>query len=259
MSTKVYFLIQAEHRVVRTLVFLLLLFVQINAMTQEGVTTFGIQYNPIIPNRLIGMYSQDFVDTPMVARMQQKFGNHFGGIVRHGFTKNFSMETGLSFTQRNFNLFYEIEDSGFSEKNDVRIPCYSVPLSGLVFIRLGDQFYMNTSLGVAMTLYPSAVQVFTEVTNTNYHFLMEAVYKSKVQGALLANLGFEYRTEKSGYLYFGATYNLPFAPICAAALGFEYSGGDFVAVDWIPGSFLTLDLRYYFNEAKEKRFGENRD
>lgn len=238
--------------------FILLVFV-FYAPAQKGVTTFGLQYNPIVPNRLIGTYIQDFDALPMESHIQQKFGNNLGGIVRHGFTKNISIETGLNFTQRNFNLFFELADSGFSEQNDVRIVSYSLPVSGLVFIRLTDQLWMNTSAGVAMTLFPSDVQVFTEVTGTNHFFLMEGLYRHKVQGALLTNLGFELRTKKFGFFYLGGTYHLPFAPICTFAMAYEFTGGDYVAIDNVKGSFVSVDIRYYFNEVREKKVGEGED
>jgi len=239
--------------------FFILLTTGFSLLAQKGVTTFGLQYNPVIPNRLIGTYVQNFDALPMESHIQQKFGNNFGGIVRHGFTKNISIETGLNFTQRNFNLFYEISDSGVSEQNDVRIVSYSLPVSGLVFIRLTDQLWINTSAGVAMTLFPSDVQVFTESVGTNNFFLMEGIYRSKVQAALLTNVGFELRTKKYGFFYVGGTYHLPFAPICTFAMAYEFTGGDYVAIDNVKGSFLSVDIRYYFNEVREKKVGEGEE
>ena len=32
----------------------------LGASAQKGITTFGLQYKPIIPNRFIGTYQQDF-------------------------------------------------------------------------------------------------------------------------------------------------------------------------------------------------------
>ncbi|MCG8577049.1 MAG: hypothetical protein MI810_19365 [Flavobacteriales bacterium] len=227
-----------------------------NGFSQKGITTFGIQYKPIVPNRFIGTYEQDFNEGPLLSSTRQKFGNVFGMVVRHGFTKNFSVETGINFTQRNFDLFYEMPDSGWSGSNDVRMISYSIPVSGLIYIRLGEQFYMNTSLGASMVLFPSDVQVFTNIEGVSSYFLMEGAYRGKLQGAMDANLGFEYRTKKFGYFYLGASYHLPFAPIATFAMSYEHEGGDVLSIGNIRGSYATIDLRYFFNERKDKKMGD---
>lgn len=226
------------------------------AFGQKGVTTFGLQYKPIIPNRYIGMFEQNFDALPLEASMKQKYGNVIGGIVRHGLTKGISLETGIKLTQRNFNTFFDVPDSGVAATDDVRLVSYSIPVSGMVFIRLSDQIYMSTSLGAAMTIFLSKVQVLTPIPSSNNIFLTEAIYNSKINGAMIADLGFEWRTKKSGTFYIGGSYNLPFTNIAKFALAYEYTGGDFVSVQDISGSFATVDVRYYFNERKEKKVGE---
>jgi hypothetical protein len=218
---------------------------------QKGVATFGLQYKPIIPNRFIGTFEEDFSAEQMTASIRQKIGHSFGGVVRYGFTDNLSFETGINLTHRNFGLNFAIPDSSFAGTGDVSVVSYEVPVSCLVYIRLGDQLFMNTSLGAALTMFTSDVSVPVTIPNGDY-FLMEGAYKSKVQGAFIANFGFEYRTRKSGYFYLGTSYHLPFAPIMTMALSYEYSGGDVVSIQNVRGSYLTLDLRYFFNERPEK-------
>ena len=145
------------------------------SFSQKGATVFGVQYKPIIPNSLIGTYMQDFNEGPLVSNIKQKFGHSLGMVIRHGFTKNLSLETGINFNQRNYNLFYDMPDSSLSGENDVRIISYSIPLSGLIYIRLAEQFYMNASLGASMVLFPSDVQVFTNIEGVQNYFLMFSV------------------------------------------------------------------------------------
>lgn len=216
---------------------------------QKGVTTFGIQVKPIIPNRLIGTYEQDFNNEPFQSTVKQRMGFSGGMIVRVGLTERISLETGLNFTRRNFGLSYALPDSGYSENGKVRVISYSLPVSALVYIRLSDSWYMNTSLGAALTAFPSDVQTFIGV-GPNQRFQQEGAYKSKVQGAALANVGFEYRTKSAGYWYIGASYHLPFVPIMTFAMSYEYEAGNLLAIDNIRGSYLTLDLRYFFHEKK---------
>ncbi len=218
---------------------------------QKGVTTFGLQYKPIIPNRMIGTFEQDFSAEQMIASIRQKIGHSFGGVVRYGFTDNLSFETGINLTHRNFGLNFAIPDSSFEGKGDVSVVSYEIPVSCLVYIRLSDQLFMNTSLGAAMTFFPSNVSVPVLIPNGDY-FLMEGAYKSKMQGAFIANFGFEYRTRSAGYFYIGTSYHLPFAPIMTMALSYEYSSSDVLSIQNVRGSYLTLDLRYFFNERPEK-------
>jgi hypothetical protein len=222
--------------------------------SQKGVTTFGLQYKPLIPNRFIGTYTQDFNEAQLVSSIQQKLGHSFGGIVRTGINNTISFETGLVYTQRNFDLFFELPDSGYSGTDDVGVVSYEIPVSCLVYIRLGKSLYMNTSLGTAITLFPSSVHKPVPILAGEY-FLMEGAYKNKIQGALLANLGFEYRTKQSGYFYFGTSYHMPYAPIMTFAMSYEYPGGDVVSIANVRGSYLTVDFRYFFYEKPEERTG----
>ena len=234
------------------IILLLLLSTNFSATAQKGVTTFGIQYRPIIPNRLIGFYEQEFNDPPFYSSVKQRFGNNLGMLVRVGLSKRISLETGINFTQRNFGLTYAVPDSGYSATDKVRVIGYSIPVSCLVFIRLADEWYMNTSLGVAVTAFPSDVSTNVPIGASNEFFLQEGAYKSKVQGSALANIGWEYRTKSKGYWYLGASYHLPFIPIMTFAMSYEYPAGENLFIDNIRGSYLTLDFRYYFHENKKK-------
>ena len=233
-------------------ILLLLLLNLTGSFAQKGVTTFGLQYKPIIPNRLVGTFEQNFDDPPFHSLVKQKYGNTLGMLVRVGITDMISLETGLNFTQRNFALSYDLPDSGYSATDQVRIVSYSLPISCLVFIRLSDEWFMNTSLGMAITAFPSDVKTTVPI-GLNERFQQEGAYKSKVQGAALANVGFEYRTKKSGYWYFGASYHLPFIPIMTFAMSYEFMGGKLLSIQNIRGSYLTMDFRYFFPENKKDK------
>lgn len=215
--------------------------------SQKGVTTFGLHYKPIIPNRFIGMLKQDFNFEIFESSVQQKLGHTFGGIVRQGITKNISAETGLSINYRNYALDFAIQDSGYTAQNSVGTVSYQLPISALVFIRLGKKLYMNTALGLGINYYPSNVKK-TILIDADQAFQQEGARKKRFMGALIANIGFEYRTKSKGYFYLGSSYNLPFLPEYVFAMSYEYPGGKKLAIDNIIGSYLTLDFRYYFHE-----------
>jgi hypothetical protein len=230
--------------------FVFTLCLSFSAQGQKGSAKFGMLYKPIIPNRLIGYYDQDFNKDAFQSTVKQKFGHSLGMQIRIGLSNVISIETGLSFTQRNYHLNYAQIDSGYAAMGDVRVVSYEIPVSGLVYIRLGDDLYMSTSLGAALTFFPSDVRTVEPITS-NQRFQQEGAYYSKVQGAMLANLGFEYRSKKSGTFYLGASYHLPFKPIMAFAMSYEYNNGNLVSFGNISGSYLTADIRYYFNEKKD--------
>lgn len=233
------------------LIFCLLMLMSFKASAQKGVTTFGLQYKPIIPNRFIGTYEQDFSEDQMIASIRQKIGHSFGGVVRHGLNKNLSFETGINLVHRNFGLNFSVPDSSYERSGVVSVVSYEIPVSCLVYIQLGDKLFMNTSLGAAMTMFPSDVSKSIPIEGGDY-FKMEGAYKSKIQGAMIANFGFEYRTRESGYFYLGTSYYLPFSPIITMAMSYEYAGGKVLNIQNVRGSYLTVDLRYYFHEKPEK-------
>lgn len=232
-------------------IFVALLFCAHPSCAQKGVSTFGLQYKPILPNRLIGTYKQDFNETQLVSSVQQKLGHSFGGVVRRGLTKNISFETGINFTQRNFKLDFSVPDSSYQSVSDVGLVSYEIPFSCLVYIQLSDKLFINTSLGTGLTIFTSNVRKQVPIEGANESFLMEGAYKSKIQGVLLANFGFEFRTRKSGYFYLGSSFHLPFAPIITMAMAYEYAGGNAVSRQNVLGSYLTIDLRYFFHEKPE--------
>lgn len=229
------------------LLYISLLLTGLCSFGQKGVTTLGIQYKPIVPNRYIGTFEQDFNSDNFKSTVTQTIGHSFGMVVRQGATKNISFETGIEITQRKFNLAFALEDSGYSATNRVGFVGYEIPFKGLIFIRLGEQLFMNTAIGASFNYFPSDVRVLTPIKVGEY-FLQEGARLNRIQGAMLANIGFEYRTKEKGYFYIGSSYNLPFAPIVTFAMSYEYEGGKKLAIDNIRGSYLTLDFRYYFHE-----------
>ena len=123
-------------------------------------------------------------------------------------------------------------------------------MTGLVYIRLGEHTWMNTALGVSMDFYPSDVQGLLEEGDI-YVFR-----RNWAQAGVLGNIGVEYRTPKSGTFYLGATYHRPFNDMAQADLTWTYFGPPAVRRTTVrtnlSGSYLTVDLRYYFHEDPDR-------
>lgn len=218
---------------------------------QKQTTLFGIQYRPIIPNRFVGEYERQFDSLPtFTSSSKQTFGHSFGMTVRHNFTKTLAFATGINFNRRNFDLNFSIEDSGFYAKEKLGFINYQIPVSGIVFIQLSDELFMNASGGLNFNFFPSNVRK-QSIIDINNSFIQEGRRTAWVNMGANANFGFEYRTKDKGFFYLGATYNLPFSPIMNFAMAWKHYNSNTVVIDKIDGSFLTLDLRYYLPENKD--------
>ncbi|MFN9801402.1 MAG: hypothetical protein ACK54P_15400, partial [Bacteroidota bacterium] len=129
------------------------------------------------------------------------------------------------------------------------------PLQGLVYVRLGKQLWMNASGGVCLDMYPSDIATSTSVRRDTmvYDFSQDTFRRRWIQVAILANYGFEWRTRKSGFLYLGASFHRPFQEIAYTKSTVTINTNPSSVVYELAGSYLTVDLRYFFHEDPQRR------
>lgn len=216
---------------------------------QKGVVTFGIQYKPLIPwQYFVTNSSATSKDVDYSIRHRMSFSG--GMCIRFGFTKNFSLETGINYTKRNLVLSIKDNLRDFSIESPFSITAYEVPVQWLIYIRLTDKMYMNTAFGASADFFPTDVGT----RDTSYYHVSARYSNLWVRPALIANVGYEYRTEKYGYLYFGTSYHRPFGQIYLSNVNYKVN---FLTVSGTSmnlfGNYLTLDLRYFFHEDPQKR------
>ena len=214
---------------------------------QKDVTTFGLQFKPILSSEIINTGPQFEQKGDIGFEIAPANGYSFGMVVRKGFTKQISLETGINFTRRNYDLTITEDSTNFTGESDFSYVIYEIPILGLVYVQLGRQSYLNTAFGLSMNFLPSDWDTF------DTYFEHYSVRKSWVVPSLLANIGFEYRTVDKGYWYLGFSYHRPFSNITTA--GARYIEGTFEkerAEFDILGNYLTLDLRYFFHEDPER-------
>ena len=179
--------------------------------------------------------------------LNPKLGMNFGMVIRKGFTKSLSLETGINFLQRNYDLSVTDLDSNFTGGASFKLVNYEIPVLGLVYVRLGELLYMNVAGGVSFDIYPSELR-----TEDNYVDNILFRY-NWISTSLLANVGWEYRTRKSGFLYLGASLHRPFGSIFRDFITYEnYSKKEDVFFD-LSGNYITIDIRYFFHEDQEKK------
>jgi len=231
----------------KTISFFLIITVSLLSNAQQDNTLFGFQYKPIVPNTFIGEYSRNFDSLPVFeSSSQQKMGHSFGAVVRHYFLENVAFETGINFTRRNFDIKYKINSTNLkvTDNTSVSFINYQIPLSTLIFIRLSDELYMNAAIGLNLDFFPSRIGT-TQTIDINNQFVVIGERLSWIQLGANANFGFEYRTRKKGIFYTGFTYNQPFTNSMYFKMKWLKNTSTLIVADYIKGSFLTIDFRYY--------------
>lgn len=225
------------------------------ANAQVGVSTLGLQIKPVASIAYFDPVST-VEREHLLGTVDLQGGFAFGMSVRVGLTKAISLETGLGQISRRYNYTITNDTSGYSETGTIRYVGYELPVTGLVYIRLGERTWMNTALGVSMDFYPSDVESLLEEGSI---FIFR---RNWAQFGVLGNLGVEYRTDKSGIFYLGATFHRPFNDMALADLTYTYLGPPavrrFGMRTPLSGSYLTVDLRYYFHEDPERRISRRK-
>ena len=215
--------------------------------SQENVTTVGFQIKPIIETGIIGNGSFLVDNTPLSVQVNPQTGISFGMVIRTGITKNISFEAGINRVTRNFEYLFRDDEIDYEESLKFGYVNYEIPLKGLVFVQLGDKLYLNNSLGPSIDMYAS------DVTSGDVFLQQVTVRGAWAKIALEANIGLEYRTRKSGFFYFGATYHNPFSRVARSSVRYRDDISErFVNFD-LDGGYLTLDFKYFFHEDPERK------
>ncbi len=209
---------------------------------------FGIVASPVIPNNFIGEKRTEFQDTAQVMTVgfNQKWGYSIGGIVRFGVTKSISIETGLSQVRRNFLVDVSYPDSNIFGQQKLSFVNYDVPINGLVYVPLSENWYMNALFGISITHYPTDV-ADSILPSFGKRINVEGRRTERTYFAANAGVGFEYRTKKSGTFYLGAGAKVPFKPIIfgVAVLKQSGTGNNITAYKPISSGYFSIDFRYF--------------
>lgn len=242
---------------------------QIKNKNAKVPSYFGLRVCPVFPTQFIGEKSlsltQGADETVKInTSITQKIGYSFGGVVRAGLTKVVALETGLNFTQRSFDLTMDLPDSSLSGTNDFKFIAYDIPINALFYIKLSEKWYMNASLGLAVTFAPTHIGTASQVSlppingvslpEKRHEFYHTGLVKNKIGLDLNANVGFEFRTEKNGFFYLGGVARVPFKPLFDLYVQYDYTGTDYQSIlnGPVDGSFLSIELKYFFPNIKNK-------
>lgn len=208
---------------------------------------FGVQFRPLFPTSMGGSKSLDLKGENYIFHLNQTTGYSFGGTVRKGITKLIAFESGLNYTQRNFNLAMSLSDTNVFATDTWSFISYEIPLNALIYIQMSQEIFMNSSMGLALRFSPTDIKKITETGGPN-SFTNYGFYSNKIGLNLNANVGFEYRTKKSGFFYFGGSICVPFKHILNLETIHSVTKkthntrlyGD------IAGNYIALDVKYFF-------------
>lgn len=182
------------------------------------------------------------------------FGYNAGMVIRHNFTKMFALETGISFTKRNFNMLVNDNTNNYTFTQDFASIAYEIPIQALVYVQLNKQIFMDVSFGFVADILPSNVAVIS----SDRKLFMEGQRKNWLNAALTANIGWEWRTEQYGAFYIGGTYHRGFSDMFGFLMQYEYDSTDpnstYTRILNVQnGNYLTLDFRYFFHVDAKKQ------
>jgi hypothetical protein len=228
-------------------------FLQLAVVAQKGQTTLGLQLKPMFASKFFETGPQRFVADSLDATLSQKLGWNTGVVIRKGINDMWSIESGISMVQRNFELQFFSQRYQVNNVLKYKMVGYEIPIQALIYVQLSPKWFINGSGGVALDFYPSNLYKTGSVMKDSLY--IDAYAKTfRTRWAMLAataNLGFEYRTKDHGYFYMGASYHRPMGDIALTQLRVESKGAGNDL--WMPigGTYLTLDLRYFVKPDKE--------
>lgn len=232
------------------IIFILFFYFAFNANSQNSKTTFGIQYKPIIPAEYFNAADLSKSSASYNFSLNPKYSNSFGMVIRRQINKNFSVESGLNYTQRNFKLSITNSAINLSDFTTFGMRSYELPLQFLTYVRASENWHLNIAFGISHNVLAS--DIFSYGEEKNYFYFQNTYRKNGGYSALLANLGMEYRTESKGHYYFGASLHKAWKAIGRIYPEYDDKTNIFnedkeFFFDML-GNFVTIDFRYFFTE-----------
>lgn len=218
---------------------------------------FGFQLRPIVPNAYLNTDIETASLPNFAYSAKSNVGISFGSIIRKPLGKFWNLETGLNFVKRSYSLQFDLDDSvQVSSQQNMTFIAYEIPIQALIYVQLGKSWYMNASAGISLDFFPSETETYSsEKVDSSYFDFSQKTYRIKWSAlAAQTNLGFEYRTEKDGYYYIGASFHRPFGRIAGTQATVETNAGSERLWLSLSGSYFSIDLKYFlYDKYKAKK------
>lgn len=212
---------------------------------------FGIQVKTLFTSSFIANPNTTLEKDGLSATLHQNIGYSFGATVRAGLTEFISLETGINYTQRFFDIQGSLADSNVFITNQMGFVQYDVPINGLIYIKLTKKWYANASLGIAAGFKPTSIAT-TNNLNGSQFFYNTGVVKNKFSLDINGNFGFEYRTKKAGVFYLGTSVRLPLKPLFVYVATYKNQGYKVTQYGDVAGGYLSVDFKYFFHTTRSR-------
>ena len=207
---------------------------------------FGINTGAIIPINYFGAGPLELESNNSQITLSSKLGYHYGMMIKTNYSKKFSIESGINFLRRNFDLSGSSDVTGDEDNADFGYISYGFPTKAIVYIQLSDKSFLNTSLGASLDFYASAVN-----SKGENDFIFQYSERAKwINGSILADLGVEWRGDY-GAFFLGAGVNIPMTTIAVTNLKFHYDESDYNNKTdsynpvFLRGNFFDIKIKYF--------------
>lgn len=219
--------------------------------------SFGLQFKPIISAAYFDAGDQEVQWDDYSFKLSPRFGQSLGMIVRYNFSTTFSAETGLNLVNRRYRQHIENDGISLNDFSNFTLRSYELPLQMLSYVKVSKNYYLNAAFGNSFNIFASDVISFG---NENAFFFQSTSRRKKVQSALIANLGMEYRTLEKGIIYLGFSFHRPWKNTARSFPEYDDGtnefnilapGGKDAKYMDISGNYLTIDIRYFFPQKGE--------
>ncbi len=222
---------------------------------KDNLITVGIEFTPIIPTQLFGRNSLEILDMEnnIDYNISPIFSTRYGMTVRYDMfqlVNMFSIQTGIYYTNRNYRILIDEIEGGIRKNrinDDFRMIGYEIPVMGLLYIQLSRDIFMNVATGLSVDFFPS------HVYSLNEEYRQYTARKSWILPSWKTNLGWEFRTEKSGFFYAGFTYHRPIFGIADTFVNFNLEDKFTIEQEQLSGIYFSLDLKYFFDPYRDKK------
>ncbi len=227
-------------------------FSQLGEKKEKFPILFGLQARILQPSEFLGPSTSTLLDGGFSSSLNQKTGFSYGALIRADYTKSISLEVGLNYIQRQFNAQMNYTDSvtSISDSNKLTFINYEIPLTGIVKIQMGQKLFATAGLGPSFSYKPTNVALIDQPGGPHTFYHSGTVKKFGID--LNAQIGFEFRTRKSGIYYIGGAVKVPTSYLFnwGGKYSKQNSSQYFIDFTKVNGAFLTVDLRYYLPKIK---------
>lgn len=201
---------------------------------------FGIQVKPILPSSMFRIVTDEVFQDGIIYNVTPQRGYSAGATIRFGLSSRFIVQTDINYIHRNFS-FSSLEGEKKTEV-DLRVISYEIPLLLTHFVRLSEEIYMGQTTGFSFQFLP------TNLFSRKGDLEQLSLKRRWVSTSLVVNVGFEWRTESSGYFYFGPTYNMYFYPMFQSRIQYKDAASKtHHALTDLRGDYFGIVLRYIFD------------